>query len=345
MSADLIQSISTAWEKFIEHEERSTPSNRPYCYASGFEACDRKLVLQMTRGDKVLPFPTETKAKFRRGKDRERNTILDMQMIGRFSEPPFEVISQQKPFQLKDHKGRIAISGKVDLILDFGRGNQQVPCELKDFFPAITDRIFTFDDVLRGKWTHKAARQTLCYLFGEGVELGLLVFTRPGLPKLIPVYLSEHLDLVEEFLSKAESALDHKEAGTIPDFIQDAEECKRCYFYGSICNPPIMSGEGAQIITDPEVIEDIRRHDELERAASEYEALDKMLKDKFRGYENAIAGDFLLQGKWQKNTTYPVSEEVKLKIKELQRPFLKDDPKGKFFMKITNLASKEKEEF
>jgi hypothetical protein len=299
----------------------------------------------MTQGDKVLPFPTEVKAKFRRGKDRERNTILDMQMIGRFAEPSFEVIAQQKPFQLRDHKGRIAISGKVDLILDFGRGKQQVPCELKDFFPAITDRIYTFDDVLRGKWTHKAARQTLCYLFGEGVEMGILVFTRPGLPKLIPVYLNDHMDLVEGFLTKAESALDHKEAGTLPNYIQDAEECKRCYFYGSVCNPPIMSGQGAQIITDPEVIDMIKRHDELEKSSDEYETLDKALKAKFRGFESAIAGNFLIQGKYQKNTTYQISEEVKLKIKELQRHFIKEDPKGKFFMKITNLESKETEEF
>jgi len=332
--SNVVDSITSAWERFIEQEERSTPSNRPYCYASGFEACDRKLVLQMTQGDKVAPFPTEVKAKFRRGKDRERNTILDISMVGRFANPPFEVMSQQKRFELKDHKGRIAIAGKVDLMLDFGYRKPQVPCELKDFNVNITDRIFSFEDVLRGKWTHKAARQLLCYLYGEGVELGLLIFTRPGLPKIIPVYLNEHLDLVEEFLTKAEKALDHKEAGTLPEYLQDAEECKRCYFYAVVCNPPLMSGEGAQIITDPETIDMIKRRDEIAEIADEFETLSETLKAKFRGIESAIAGDFMLQGKWQPNTTYPIPANIKQQYKKVEE-------KGKFSLKIINLASKE----
>jgi hypothetical protein len=331
---DVVKNIMDGYERFIEHEERSTPSNRPYCYASGYEDCDRKLVLQMTEGDKILPFPTEVKAKFRRGKDRERNTILDLTMVGRFSEQPFEVIAQQKRFELKDRKGRIAVSGKVDLMLDYGYHKPKIPCELKDYHTNLTDRIFTFEDVLQGKWTQKAARQLLCYLFGEGEELGLLVFTRPGLPKIIPVFLSDHLNLVEEFLTKAEQALDHRDSGTLPDYIQDASECQRCNFYGMVCNPPIMSGEGAQIVTDPETIEIIRRRDELIAMREEFDCLDEDIKTKFRGIETAIAGDFILQGKWQPNTTYPVPKEIKTQYK-------KTEEKGRFILKITNLKTKE----
>jgi hypothetical protein len=171
--------------------------------------------------------------------------------------------------------------------------------------------------------------------------MGLLILTRPGLPRLIPVYLEEHLDLVEEFLNKAERALDHRVAGTIPDFIQDASECKRCNFYGIVCNPPIMSGEGAKIFTDPETEQKLLRYLELEQAAEEYASIDKWAKASFRGIENGIAGTVLLQGNWQRNTTYPLSDEAKKKIEDIKAPFKKVEDKGKFFLTVTNLASKE----
>lgn len=334
---NIVETVMAAWERFIEAEERSTPSNRPYCYASGYEECERKLVLQMTHGDKVLPFPTETKAKFRRGKDRERNTIADLSMVGRYSSPQFEVIGQQKRFELKDHKGRIAIAGKVDLMLDFGRRQPQIPCELKDFHTNVTDRIFTFADVLQGKWTRKAARQLLCYLYGFGEPMGMLVFTRPGLPRLVPVWLEEHYDLVEGFLQKAERALDHKEAGTLPDYINDPAECKMCSFFGSICNPPIGSGEGAKIFTDPEDEQQLIRMIELEPAADEYLSLEKWAKDKFRGVEQGIAGSVFINGKWQRDTKYPLDAEAKKRIDAIKAPFKKVEDKGKFFLTVTKL--------
>ena len=334
---DIVKSIMSAWERFIESEERSTPSNRPYCYASGYEKCLRKLVLQIVQGDKVIPFPTDTKAKFRRGKDRERNLISDLMMVGRNAIPPFEVIGQQESFVLRDHKGRIAISGKVDLSIDFGRGKPKVKCEVKDYHTNITDRLSTFDDVLRGKWTHKAARQLLCYLFGSGEPMGILIFTRPGLPLLIPVYLEEHLDLVEEFLVRAERALDHKESGTLPDYIDDYSECKRCNFLGVACDPPIASGEGTQIFIDPEEEQKLLRMVELEETAEEYLAIEKWAKGRYRGVEIGIAGSALIQGKWQPNTTYPVSAETKEQIRKLQEPFKKVDPKGKFFLSVTKI--------
>jgi hypothetical protein len=334
---DVVKIVMDGWERFIESQDNRSPSNRPYCYASGYEPCLRKLVLQMTQGDKILPFPTEVKAKFRRGKDRETNLKADLQLLGRNANPRFEVIGQEKSFLLRDHKGRIAISGKVDLILDFGRGNPQVPCEIKDFASQLTDRIFTFDDVLRGKWTHKAARQTLCYLYGSGEPMGIIIFTRPGLPKLIPVYLEEHLDLVEEFLNKAEKALDHKEAGTLPDYIQDASECKRCSFYGSVCQPPISSGEGAVILTDPELEQQLLRYLEIEPIGEEYESLDSAIKEQLRGVELGLAGSVMVQGKWQSNTTYPLSKEAKAQIDKIKAPFKKVNEKGKFFLTVTKI--------
>jgi len=329
-------SIGKAWEDYIIHENSSSPSKRQCTYASSYELCDRKMVLYMTEGDKVLPFPTEVLAKFHRGNDRERNMIVDLTRVGQFANPQFNVVGQQERFELKDHKGRTAIVGKVDLRLDYGYRMPKIPVECKDWHSNLTDRIRNFDDVFENQWTRKGAYQLLCYLFASGEKNGILLLPGSGFPKLIPVELYPYLDKVEEFLQKAERALDHKEAGTLPDFIQDADECKRCSFYGSVCNPPTMSGEGVMVITDPEVEQMLERREELAEASKEYKKIDDKIKSRFRELEYGIAGKFLLHGSWGKNTVYEIPDEIK--VKYMKTGDSKDsEPQGKFTLKITKL--------
>ena len=165
----------------------------------------------------------------------------------------------------------------------------------------------------------------------------MLIFTRPGLPRLIPVWLEEHYDLVEDFLQKAERAQDHKEAGTLPNYINDPSECKMCSFFGSVCNPPIGSGEGAQIFTDPEDEQKLIRMVELEPVADEYLSIEKWAKERFRGVEQGIAGSVFINGKWQKDTKYPLSADAKNQIDAIKAPFKKVEDKGKFFLTVTKL--------
>jgi hypothetical protein len=324
------KSIDAGWEAYINHEHGQAPGNRPYCYASSYEVCDRKMVLQMTQGDKVIPFPTEVLAKFHRGQDRERNMIVDLTRVGQFADPKFSVVGQQERFELRDHKGRVAIVGKVDLRLDYGHGRPSIPVECKDWHSTLTDRITCFEDLFDNPWTRKGGYQLLCYLYGAEEERGLLLLPRPGLPKLIPVELYASLGRVEEFLQKAELALDHKETGTLPNYILDAGECKRCPFYGKACNPPLLSGEGAQVITDPEVELMLERREELGEAAKEYGKIDSVIKKRFYGIETGIAGKFLLQGAKGKKTYYEYP-------KEIQDKYRKTDPEGRFTLTITKV--------
>ncbi len=324
-------SIMRGWEQYIQAEERQTPSNRQYTYAGSYEPCDRKLLLLMIAGDKVIPFPTETLARFKRGKDRERNMIIDLTRVGQFSDPRFSVIGQQERFELRDHKGRIAIVGKVDLRLEYGHRQAKPPVEIKDWDVHLTNKINCFDDVFENQWARKGGFQLLCYLYAAGEQYGFLLLPRPGLPKLIAVELLPNLGRMEEFLAKAERVLDHKEAGTTPDYIADAAECRRCAFYGSACNPPLMSGEGSQVITDPEVEKMLERRHELEDAADEFARIDKDIKTRLRGVELAIAGKFLLEGKFSKST----KDNTPAKVKKLYQTV---DPKGRFTLTITKVS-------
>lgn len=326
-AAALAKGIETAWGSWLARSARpQTP--HPYAYASAYRNCVRRMTYEMARPEKLPPWPAEVLARFRRGDDRERDLLSDLARIGRDSEPSFTLIGQQERFQLKDRKGRIAISGKVDARIEIA--GVRPPLEVKAWSPMMVDRIETFADLFDNPWTRSGAHQLLAYLWGAGEPFGFLLLDRSGIPKLLPVELDQHVDRMEDFLSRAEVAIDHVEAKTLPPFLEgDAAECKRCAWYGTECNPPLV-GAGAVVLTDPELQKRLARRDELEAAAKEFDKLDKQIKGELRGIEDGIAGPFVISGKWQKKTTTEIPAEIK-------KRYSTTDPKGSFRIEIVRL--------
>jgi hypothetical protein len=285
------------------------------------------MVYEMTQPESLPPFDAEVLQRFHRGDDRERDNLADLTRIGRNADPPFRVIGQQERFELKDHQGRVAIVGKVDARLEFfGRA---WPVEVKAWSPFITDRIDTFADVFENPWTRGGAHQLLAYLYGAGVPFGFLLLDRSGIPRLLPVELDPHLDRLEDFLVKAERVLDHAQAGTLPDYIDDPTECRRCPWYGAVCNPP-FSAQTAQLLTDPELEAALTRRDELKAAADEYRALDDTVKAQLRGVELGIAGPFQILGRWARTSRVELPADLK-------KQYTVTNPRGQFRLEITRL--------
>jgi hypothetical protein len=327
--AAVVTAVHDAWSEFLL-AERGPSQSHPYCYASAYRECDRRIVLEMTQPDKMAPFEPDTLANFRRGNDRERDLLADLKRIGRNCSIPFEVIGEQERFEIRDSKQRVAIVGKVDARLKFA-DRTSAPLEVKNWNQNIAAGLHIFEDVLRGTWTKAGAYQLLAYMYGANEPCGFLLLDRAGIPKLIPVELYPNMDMMAEFIAKASGAMDHLEAGTLPAFIDDASECKRCPFFGSICNPPISGGAGAKIITDPEVEHMLERREECEDAYREYKSIDDEIKKRYRGTEYGIAGRFLLQGKWGKQTSYDIPDHIKA-------PYKHEDPKGRFTLTITRTS-------
>lgn len=322
---ELATSIESAWAATLTRSQR-VPSKRPNVYASQWRACDRRLVLEMVEGDKLPPWEAETLARFQRGEDRERDLLATLARVGRDSEPPFQVIGQQDRFELRDHKGRVAITGKVDARLSVN--GSKAPLECKAWHPNIVAKINTFSDVFENPWTRNGGYQLLAYLYGAAESYGFLLLDRSGLPRLLPVELDAHLDRVEDFLTKAERALDHRDAGTLPDYwTGDRAECQRCPFFGGVCQPPTFA-TGAQTLTDPELEAALEQREALKTAAHDYEALDKDVKTRLRGIETGVCGHFAIQGKWGKSTRVELPAEVKTQ-------YTVTDPKGRFTLEIT----------
>lgn len=327
--ANVAKGIETAWGAWLARSARpQTP--HPYAYASAYRSCLRRMVYEMTRPEKLPPWPPEVLARFRRGDDRERDLLSDMGRIGRDAEPAFSLVGQQEAFKLKDRKGRVAISGKVDTRLKIDGIDYRPPVEVKAWSPMMVDRIETFEDLFDNPWTKGGAHQLLAYLWGAGEPFGFLLLDRSGIPKLLPVELDQHVERMEDFLTRAERAIDHVEAKTLPAFLEgDATECKRCAWYGTECNPPLVAA-GAAVLTDPVLIQKLARRDELEKAAKEFDKLDRELKGTLRGIEDGIAGPFVISGKWQKKTTTELPADVKKK-------YTTTDPKGSFRIEIVRL--------
>lgn len=326
--ADVAAAISTAWANALTRTAR-TPTPRRYVFASAYRVCDRRMVLEATHPEAMPAWSPDTLAKFRRGEDRERDLLADLMRIGRDADPPFRVVGQQERYELRDHKSRVAIVGKVDAQLELD-ATTSAPIEVKAWSSYLVDRITTFSDLFDNVWTRAGAYQSLAYLYGTGRPYGFLLLDRSGLPLLVPVVLDDHLDDLERFLARAETVVDHIEAGTLPDYLEnDAAECQRCPFYGGTCNPPIV-GVGASVITDPDLEALLARRELLDQAASEYDRLDRDLKAKLRGTEQAVCGPYLITGTWGKSTRIDLPPALKSQYTTV-------DPRGRFTLTITRV--------
>lgn len=330
--ATIAKGIETSWAAFLERERRPS-SPHPYVYASSWRPCVRRMVLDMTAPDQVAPFNAQVLARFRRGDDRERDLLADLSRIGRDADPAFKVVGQQERFELKDRQGRVAIVGKVDARLQLAGTGVSAPLEVKAWGPHLVDRIERFEDLFENPWTRSGGFQLLSYLFGANEPYGFILLDRAGLPLPIPVELDAHLDRMEDFLTRAEAAIDHQRAGTLPAFlVGDAAECQRCPYYGGVCNPPLMAGD-IQVLTDPELEAMLERREQLRPSGLEYARLDKTVKDRLRGIENGIAGAFAISGKWTKLSRLELPELIK-------KQYTRVDHQGQFRLEITRFGEK-----
>lgn len=322
------QAIQATWAATLERERHPSTAHT-YVYAGARRDCLRRMVLEMNVPEQQPAFSVDVLAKFRRGSDRERDLLIDLARVGRECDPPFDVIGQQERFVLKDRKGRPAIVGKVDARLRFARYHA-APLEVKAWAPTLVERIERFSDLFDNKWTRSGACQLLSYLYGAGEPFGFMLLDRSGLPLLLPVELEHHLDVMEDFLTRAEAAIDHQRAGTLPDYlVGDAAECRRCPFYGSVCNPP-LTHTGATLLNDPELEQLLEQREALRESGQEYDRLDKLLKGRLRGIEAGVCGPFAIEGRWGKSSRVELPPE-------LREQYTKTDPRGRFTLEITRL--------
>jgi hypothetical protein len=365
-AAAIAEAVDRSWRRDLETSRRYQPTPHNYVYASSYRACLRRMVYEMTVPEQQPALGADVLAKFRRGDDRERDLLADLTAIGRNAIPPFNIIGQQERFSLRDRKSRSVIVGKVDarlemdcvlaalnappppsefrpfpmdgsIPLDFTRREQptvhiRAPIEVKSWSPMLVDRLDTFEDVFANQWTRTGGYQLLAYMLGANEPFGFLLLDRSGVPKLLPVELEPNLDRIDEFLTRAETALDHVVAGTLPDYLDDPDECvQRCPFYGATCNPPIAAANVLELLNDPELEIALERREELRKPGKAFADLDAEIKTRLRGVTRGVCGKFEIRGYWGKQSHLDLPPDVKAK-------YTRVDERGRFTLQINKLG-------
>lgn len=327
-ATDLSQMISETWERSLVEAQGPPPQAHPYVYASAYRPCARRMALEMACPDRMPTWSPEMLAKFQRGHDRERDLLSDLSRIGRLSDPKFSILNQQERVAIRDGDRQIIV-GKIDAMLV--TNGLKAPIEVKSWAPHITESIECFDDLFRSPWTRSAGYQLAIYLHATQLSQGFLILDRSGLPRVIPVNLDDHRKRVHEFVTLAYTACDAIRDHTLPPFwAGEAAECLRCPFYGGVCNPPLASHGGANVLDDPELESALVRRESLAEAAQEYAALDGQVKRQLRGIESGVIGPFQIAGKWAKTTRLELPLDVKAQYSVI-------DPRGRFTLEITRL--------
>ena len=343
----LTASLASAWEANTTQKKGRPKRTEPrdYLTASGLSECPRAMALDLIHPEDGEDFDAHTLERFFRGDERESAMNVRLHQVGMISSPPFRPILQQLDVTLYARDGKtVIIRGKLEGYLDFGDG-LKVAYEIKS--GKAVERVDTLADLLRGHWTRKYVRQFLAYLYsevkgGRGNGLGVFILDRPGLPVFIPVDLGESAELLalaEETLTNAEHAVEARfQAREMPAFTQDQDLCRRCPHLGKSCHPPMDFGPGLTVDEDEDAAAVLEEWLDTAEAKREHERCERYLfgdKEKpgrYRGREMVLAGGrYLVEGKWQPYTSYPVPEAVKLQYK-------KTDEKGAWKKKVTRLS-------
>jgi len=259
--------------------------------------CLRELVYHRTAWDKRMLPSVDLQFIFDGGNLIEPYAVKMLQDAG------FQIYEQQRHFEINERGENI--TGHLDLKV--GANGLAHPCEIKGLAGWTWDSLNNVDDFFKSQhhYVRRYPAQLLTYMYGTASEHGcfFLISKQNWQPKVIWLHLADHVEYVQSLLDKALAINEHVKADTLPDFTTNSDLCKRCDFFGAVCNPP-MEGSG-EIVVDPELEEQLTRWYELRELKSEYDALDKNIKGQIKGRE-MILGSFRLSGKWVEKGEYVV---------------------------------------
>ena len=294
----------------VQTQTRGQQEPRPYVFASRWHPCTRKMALDLLHPEDQDPYDETTLERFARGNAIETSIVSRLIVKGELG--GWTVEAGQKRYEIRGRGGLgTVIVGKTDGVLRMSDGSR-VPFDVKS--GAAVQHVRCLDDLWRGRWTRHMPYQLLAYMYGEGVEHGVLILDQPSGPLFVEMTLSEHLDRMEQFLSDAEkavyvyraSAIDCSDSQPLPDQIGDPSECRKCEHYGKSCAPDIDYGPGMVLITAPHIIEAAEIYCRTKDAAKESTQAWDLLKDALRGCElGSINGRFDVRGHWRRRGDNP----------------------------------------
>lgn len=246
--------------------------------ASGIgDECARRMYYKMT--ETTVSTDIDLQAIFAEGSEQEPGIKRYLSELGFEIETP-SVISRWS-----------GISCKPDGILE-GRLVEIKTCSDNAF-----DKLNESKDFLESRWHRKWYAQLQIGMLMFDKEQGLFILKKKTAKQIKIIEVALDLNYAEGLLKKAETVNEAVKKNEPPDYLKNNPvECKRCEFFGKICNPPLDFGDTA-VIDDEELERKLAIREELAGAKAEYEKLDKEVKERFREIPAAICGDYAITGK------------------------------------------------
>lgn len=265
---------------------RLNPRSQPIASDIDPDSCLRRQVYEVTRWQDKEPIPADRQGRLEAGNDAELAGRRELERLG------FKVIKEQVPFELIHRRTkRPVLRGRIDGFIEVevaGR-RYEIPLEIKSLVVHAFNRVFGGGDPLANLmglwWARRWPWQLLAYLIGYGQPWGFLFITDLcGTWK--PVGLALDLKAAERVWAFAEAVADAIEIAIdsngekLPAFSTDPTECARCPFFGRVCQPPVTERGAAEI--DEALLVDLEAWNARRAAKSEYEALDRRIKEALR---------------------------------------------------------------
>ena len=272
---------------YPQHKNRASEIGHP---------CAKYLTLLRTNWADRSPHDVGLQFIFDRGNAVEERALSDIAKAG------FRVVETQRPFEWKEYE----LTGMIDAKVEADGG--LYPLEVKALSPYVWPSLNTIEDFHRSNrlWIRKYPAQLMIYLLMAEEERGIFYIVN-GMnwePKCVWVELD--YEYADKILNKIKAVNQHIKDGTFPEGIADPDICPDCPFI-STCLPEIIR-DPISIDDDPELEEELERWEELKPYNKEYEKLDKALKVKLEGIEQALVGNFLIMGKYQERKGYTVED-------------------------------------
>ena len=283
----LLAEIEWLREEALDRDAQPYPRSNPI--ASDLGECAREYVLAMTSWQDRLAFPPELIARFARGRLIEDATLRELSALG------ITVRAERRPFEIKDKRGRVVLRGRVDGFVEWER--TQYPMEIKSVNPNLFRGLRTVDDLRRSPFMARWPRQLWAYCYAHDEEAAFFLLDDClGHWRLIPVALD--YGEMEAILQRCEAAVEHRDAGTLPEYHPDPDVCRRCWAYGRACFPP-AARPGYLATDDPELEAKLERWAALRAGRDEWEDLDEEIKAAVKGKDGLVIGRWLVTGKNQ----------------------------------------------
>lgn len=305
-SIDLQASIASVLEKrkkiFPQHVNRISSIDDP---------CIRRLYFARHDWDKKSPVDTGLQGVFETGNILEPVIERIVSEVGTAGKPKWRIVGTQTPTNddmLKAHQ----ISGTIDGFLQIendGKFETAGVIDIKTMSPNIFARMHTLNDLDRFEWTKKYRGQVELYALAHNLETGyLLLVSKQNLYDMKLIEVPVDMDHCESLLRKADIVNEAIKTETLPDGINDAAVCGRCWFK-SFCCPEYLTGEGVFVNDDSDMESIFDRLAELESVKKEIKALEQERDAKLVKGRDMVCGRFIVT--WKEIHVHRKAQEAK----------------------------------